>query len=87
MFVRPHFAGIVMRNGFRMREERKVVAVQLIISNRSAGPMARRLTTNQEIAGSIPASINMIYLLLFTRNLLGQSCLEPLLLHRVVFDL
>jgi hypothetical protein len=28
MFVRPHFAGIVMRNGFRMREERKVVAVQ-----------------------------------------------------------
>jgi hypothetical protein len=26
--------------------------------NRSAGPMARRLTTNQEIAGSIPASIN-----------------------------
>jgi ABC-type bacteriocin/lantibiotic exporter with double-glycine peptidase domain len=28
------------------------------INNRSAGPMARRLTTNQEIAGSIPASIN-----------------------------
>jgi hypothetical protein len=27
-------------------------------NNRSAGPMARRLTTNQEIAGSIPASIN-----------------------------
>jgi hypothetical protein len=29
-----------------------------IMNNRSAGPMARRLTTNQEIAGSIPASIN-----------------------------
>lgn len=28
------------------------------MNNRSAGPMARRLTTNQEIAGSIPASIN-----------------------------
>jgi hypothetical protein len=28
--------------------------------NRSAGPMARRLTTNQEIAGSIPASIKKI---------------------------
>jgi hypothetical protein len=28
-------------------------------SNRSAGPMARRLTTNQEIAGSIPASITL----------------------------
>ena len=27
---------------------------------RSAGPMARRLTTNQEIAGSIPASIKMV---------------------------
>jgi hypothetical protein len=30
----------------------------LFNKNRSAGPMARRLTTNQEIAGSIPASIN-----------------------------
>jgi hypothetical protein len=29
-------------------------------SERSAGPMARRLTTNQEIAGSIPASINIL---------------------------
>ena len=29
------------------------------INNRSAGPMARRLTTNQEIAGSIPASIKI----------------------------
>jgi hypothetical protein len=29
-------------------------------NNRSAGPMARRLTTNQEIAGSIPASINVL---------------------------
>ncbi|KAJ5173732.1 uncharacterized protein N7500_001663 [Penicillium coprophilum] len=27
-------------------------------SSRPAGPMARRLTTNQEIAGSIPASVN-----------------------------
>ena len=26
---------------------------------RPAGPMARRLTTNQEIAGSIPASVNL----------------------------
>ena len=32
----------------------------ICINNRSAGPMARRLTTNQEIAGSIPASINMM---------------------------
>jgi hypothetical protein len=30
------------------------------MNNRSAGPMARRLTTNQEIAGSIPASINIL---------------------------
>jgi hypothetical protein len=29
-------------------------------NHRSAGPMARRLTTNQEIAGSIPASIKNI---------------------------
>ena len=27
-------------------------------TTRPAGPMARRLTTNQEIAGSIPASVN-----------------------------
>jgi hypothetical protein len=32
-------------------------------NHRSAGPMARRLTTNQEIAGSIPASINIQLLL------------------------
>ncbi|KAJ5757348.1 uncharacterized protein N7511_006042 [Penicillium nucicola] len=32
-------------------------------STRPAGPMARRLTTNQEIAGSTPASVN--YILLF----------------------
>ena len=30
-----------------------------VTRNRSAGPMARRLTTNQEIAGSIPASIKI----------------------------
>ncbi|KAJ5545507.1 hypothetical protein N7535_006107 [Penicillium sp. DV-2018c] len=29
-------------------------------STRPAGPMARRLTTNQEIAGSIPASVNFL---------------------------
>jgi hypothetical protein len=29
-------------------------------NDRSAGPMARRLTTNQEIAGSIPASIKIL---------------------------
>ncbi|KAJ9489177.1 hypothetical protein VN97_g4108 [Penicillium thymicola] len=32
-------------------------------SARPAGPMARRLTTNQEIAGSIPASVNNFLLL------------------------
>ena len=32
----------------------------LFNNHRSAGPMARRLTTNQEIAGSIPASINNV---------------------------
>jgi hypothetical protein len=31
------------------------------INHWSAGPMARRLTTNQEIAGSIPASINTVF--------------------------
>jgi hypothetical protein len=35
----------------------------LFNNHRSAGPMARRLTTNQEIAGSIPASINIRLLL------------------------
>ncbi|KAJ9489013.1 hypothetical protein VN97_g4257 [Penicillium thymicola] len=30
-----------------------------------AGPMARRLTTNQEIAGSIPASVNLFAFLAF----------------------
>ena len=30
-----------------------------------AGPMARRLTTNQEIAGSIPASVNIFAFLAF----------------------
>jgi hypothetical protein len=32
------------------------------MNNWSAGPMARRLTTNQEIAGSIPASIRIVFL-------------------------
>jgi hypothetical protein len=35
-----------------------VTNIMSFFSLRSAGPMARRLTTNQEIAGSIPASIN-----------------------------
>ena len=33
-------------------------------STRPAGPMARRLTTNQEIAGSTPASVNCFFLAL-----------------------
>ena len=35
------------------------------ITARPAGPMARRLTTNQEIAGSIPASVNFFAFLAF----------------------
>ena len=31
-----------------------------MLSPRPAGPMARRLTTNQEIAGSTPASVNFL---------------------------
>ncbi|KAJ5707629.1 hypothetical protein N7488_007430 [Penicillium malachiteum] len=34
-----------------------------IPSTRPAGPMARRLTTNQEIAGSTPASVNIFAVL------------------------
>ena len=33
----------------------------LMLSTRPAGPMARRLTTNQEIAGSTPASVNLFF--------------------------
>ena len=31
------------------------------INNRPAGPMVRRLTTNQEIAGSTPASVILFF--------------------------
>ncbi|KAE8405511.1 hypothetical protein BDV37DRAFT_89019 [Aspergillus pseudonomiae] len=40
--------------------ERRPVKVSLCQQSRPAGPMARRLTTNQEIAGSIPASVNFL---------------------------
>ncbi|KUM61937.1 hypothetical protein ACN42_g5185 [Penicillium freii] len=35
------------------------------LSHWPAGPMARRLTTNQEIAGSIPASVNLFAFVAF----------------------
>ncbi|KAJ5822671.1 hypothetical protein N7447_005011 [Penicillium robsamsonii] len=62
---------MVVENGRRIRHEDsdwslalKCSAAPYIqtgpdISTRPAGPMARRLTTNQEIAGSIPASVNL----------------------------
>ena len=45
-------------------------------NHRSAGPMARRLTTNQEIAGSIPASINVQLLQLKEILFCSSSMLE-----------
>jgi hypothetical protein len=42
--------------------------VEHALSTRVRGPMARRLTTNQEIAGSIPAVL--IFLRFFGANLL-----------------
>ena len=43
-----------------------------MLSPRPAGPMARRLTTNQEIAGSTPASVNF-FLVLFDLLLYNTS--------------
>ncbi|KUM56688.1 hypothetical protein ACN42_g10516 [Penicillium freii] len=43
------------------------------ITPRPAGPMARRLTTNQEIAGSIPASVNFFFVR--TRSMILHSML------------
>ena len=42
---------------------------------RPAGPMVRRLTTNQEIAGSTPASVNffILFLILLLINGILQS--------------
>ena len=42
-------------------------------NNRPAGPMARRLTTNQEIAGSTPASV--IFSLSLTKRVFYKSYL------------
>ena len=60
-----HFRDISAAEAF-CREEiffdtmvQQLVLQCLFNNHRSAGPMARRLTTNQEIAGSIPASINI----------------------------
>ncbi|EYE96735.1 uncharacterized protein EURHEDRAFT_336934 [Aspergillus ruber CBS 135680] len=36
-----------------------------LLSTRPAGPMVRRLTTNQEIAGSTPASVIFLFYLFF----------------------
>ena len=46
---------------------------QFSITARPAGPMARRLTTNQEIAGSIPASV-ISFLLLRSAIYIEEGC-------------
>ena len=67
---------------YKITLEHKSVKVFPFQQSRPAGPMARRLTTNQEIAGSIPASVNIFdFWTLFSIDFCAGKSSSPGWLH------